>query len=135
MSSLLKIINLLIHFTVSHRKTSNFNMCFLDFISTCHFRLLQKIIYHLKKIASFQFHEVLPISITLIYFRRNFLCLIYFEIIICKRLKKCFQWSCATLTAQAQQLILLMLRDLILQQRDSHSLNGDLLLKIFLPPS
>ena len=30
-------------------KTSNFNMCLLNFIFTCHFRFIQKIIYHSKR--------------------------------------------------------------------------------------
>ena len=38
-----------IHFTETHRKTSNFDMCLLNFISTCHFCFIQKIIYHLKR--------------------------------------------------------------------------------------
>ena len=37
------------HFTVSHRKTSNFDICLLKFIFTCHFCLIQKIIYYLKR--------------------------------------------------------------------------------------
>ena len=38
-----------IHFTETHRKTSNFDMCLLNFISTCRFCFIQKIIYHLKR--------------------------------------------------------------------------------------
>ena len=41
--------NQLKHFTETHRKTSNFDMCLLNFISTCHFCFIQKIFYHLKR--------------------------------------------------------------------------------------
>ena len=37
------------HFTETHRKTSNFYMCLLNFISTCYYCFIQKIIYHLKR--------------------------------------------------------------------------------------
>ena len=33
----------------NHVKTSNFDICLLNFISTCHFCLIQKIIHHLKR--------------------------------------------------------------------------------------
>ena len=42
-----------VHFAETHRKTSNFDMCVFNFISTCHFCFIQKIIYHLKKIEHF----------------------------------------------------------------------------------
>ena len=35
--------------TVNHRKTSNFGMCLLNFIHTCHFCFIPKIIHHLKR--------------------------------------------------------------------------------------
>ena len=41
--------NSIIHFTETHRKTSNFDMRLLNFISTCHSCFIQKIIYHLKR--------------------------------------------------------------------------------------
>ena len=37
-----------LHFTETHRKTSNFDMCLLNFISTC-LCFIQKLIYHLKR--------------------------------------------------------------------------------------
>ena len=42
-------LNLVLHCTETHRKTSNFYMCLLNFISTYHFYFMQKIIYHLKR--------------------------------------------------------------------------------------
>ena len=39
-----------VHFAETHRKTSNFDMCVLNFFSTCHLCFIQKIIYHLKRI-------------------------------------------------------------------------------------
>ena len=33
----------------THGKTSNFDICVLDFIFTCHFCFIKKIIYHLKR--------------------------------------------------------------------------------------
>ena len=41
--------NSIIHFTETHRKTSNFDLCLLNFISTCHSCFIRKIIYHLKR--------------------------------------------------------------------------------------
>ena len=38
----------IMYFTEIHRKTSNFDMCLLNFISICHFCFIQKIIHHLK---------------------------------------------------------------------------------------
>ena len=37
------------HFTEIHRKTSNFDMCLLSFISTCYFCFMKKIIYYFKR--------------------------------------------------------------------------------------
>ena len=37
------------YFTETHSKTSNFNVNLLNLVSTCHFCLIQKIIYHLKR--------------------------------------------------------------------------------------
>ena len=37
------------HFTVTRRKTSNFDMCLLNLISIYHFCFIQKIFYHLKR--------------------------------------------------------------------------------------
>ena len=42
-------LNLVLHCTETHRKTSNFYMCLLNSISTYHFCFMQKIIYHLKR--------------------------------------------------------------------------------------
>ena len=38
-----------VHFAETHRKTSNFDMCVLNFISTFHYCFIQKIIFHLKR--------------------------------------------------------------------------------------
>ena len=41
--------HLSVHLKETHRITSNFDMCLLNFISTCHFCFIQKIIYYLKR--------------------------------------------------------------------------------------
>ena len=42
-------IFLLLMFTVTHRKTSNFDMCLQKFSYTCHFCFIWKIMYHIKR--------------------------------------------------------------------------------------
>ena len=66
-------------------------------------------------------------------FSRDSLCFIYFEVIIRQRRKKKFKLvelflsraNEVKICGLVQQLILRMSRDLILQSRNSHSLNGD----------
>ena len=49
------------HFTVSHRKTSNVDLCLLNFIFSCRFFDIKDYLLSLKKkIASFQFAGILP---------------------------------------------------------------------------
>ena len=56
------------HFTETHRKTSNFDICLLNFSSTCHFFFTENIIYHLKRNWSrFSLRQFCYSSIYIIY--------------------------------------------------------------------
>ena len=62
-----KKIALEYHFTETHRKTSDFDMYFLNFTSTCLFCFIQKIIYDLKRNwPRFSFPKFCPSSIYVI---------------------------------------------------------------------